>query len=83
MTYESRIDHTFDSGHADCKSQQVTLTMCVPCAEFLTRALQTGARMVEADPHLHYYMRAFEADLITQILRQTEDLDAELRGAVQ
>lgn len=72
MSYQEAIDRTFDRGHSECQDgQTVTLTMCAPCAEFITRTLAAASRLVESDPRLHYYMKAFEADLIVQILQQT------------
>lgn len=72
MSYEEAIDRTFDRGHSECQDgQTVTLTMCAPCAEFITRTLAVAAEIVADDPRLRYYMKAFEADLIVQILKQT------------
>lgn len=81
------IDGVFDSGHATCNNEVVHLQMCATCAEFLTDLLHKARHQVESKAaaleedasDLTYYLGAFEADLITQILSQTsEDVDAAL-----
>lgn len=81
------IDAVFDSGHDNCNRPIVHLQMCATCAEFLTDLLGKARAQVETKAEalgedasdLTYYLGAFEADLITQILGQTgEDVDEAL-----
>lgn len=74
------IDAVFDSGHDNCSQPIVHLQMCATCAEFLTNLLHKArhqvedkAALLEEDAsELTYYLAAFEADLLTQVLCQVD-----------